>query len=55
MALAWVLRDGSVTSVIVGASKVEQIDRNVNAVENLGFSGEDLRQINEILAGEART
>ena len=55
MALAWVLRDGSITSVIVGASKVEQIDRNVNAVQNLGFSGEELRQINEILAGEART
>ena len=55
MALAWVLRDGSITSVIVGASKVEQIDQNVNAVQNLGFSGEELRQINEILAGEART
>ena len=55
MALAWVLRDGSITSVIVGASKVEQIDHNVNAVRNLGFSGEELRQINEILAGEART
>ena len=55
MALAWVLRDDSITSVIVGASKVEQIDQNVNAVQNLGFSGEELRQINEILAGEART
>jgi L-glyceraldehyde 3-phosphate reductase len=55
MALAWVLRDASITSVIVGASKVEQIDHNVNAVRNLGFSGEELRQINEILAGEART
>ena len=55
MALAWVLRDGAITSVIVGASKVEQIDQNVNAVQNLGFSGEELRQINEILAGEART
>jgi len=55
MALAWVLRDGSVTSVIVGASKAEQIDGNVHAVQNLGFSGEELRQINEILAGEART
>ena len=55
MALAWVLRDDSITSVIVGASKVEQIDQNVNAVQNLGFSGEELRQINEILTGEART
>ena len=55
MALAWVLRDGSITSVIVGASKVEQIDHNVNAVQNLGFSGEELRHIDEILAGEART
>src|SRR5215469_13661417 len=42
MALAWVLRDDSITSVIVGASKVEQIDQNVNAVQNLGFSGEEL-------------
>ena len=55
MALAWVLRDASITSVIVGASKVDQIDHNVNAVRNLGFSGEELSQINEILAGEART
>jgi L-glyceraldehyde 3-phosphate reductase len=55
MALAWVLRDGSITSVIVGASKVEQIDQNVNVTQNLGFSAEELRQINEILAGEART
>ena len=55
MALAWVLRDVPITSVIVGASKVEQIDQNVNAVQNLGFAGEELRLINEILAGEART
>lgn len=54
MALAWVLRESAVTSVIIGASKVEQVDQNVSAVQKLGFSAEELGQIDEILAGEAR-
>ena len=53
MALAWVLRDGRMTSVIIGASKVEQIDQNVAALENMQFSEDELRRIDGILAREA--
>lgn len=49
MALAWVLRGGRVTSVLVGASKVNQIEENVRAVENLEFSDEELAKIDAIL------
>jgi L-glyceraldehyde 3-phosphate reductase len=52
MALAWVLRDRRMTSVIIGASKVQQIDQNVAALENLKFSEEELRRINGVLARE---
>ena len=48
MALAWVLRDQHMTSVLIGASKVQQIDDNVGALANLAFSEEELRQIDEI-------
>ena len=54
MALAWVLRDSRITSVIVGASKVEQVDQNISALQNLAFSEEELRQIDGVLAGEDR-
>ena len=49
MALAWVLRDNLVTSVLIGASKVEQIEDNVQALSNLEFAPEELRSIDEIL------
>ncbi|HHW46410.1 MAG TPA: L-glyceraldehyde 3-phosphate reductase [Clostridiales bacterium] len=49
MALAWVLRDTRVTSAIIGASRVEQIEENVKAVENLEFTEEQLKTIEEIL------
>lgn len=49
MALAWVLRGGRVTSVLVGASKVSQIEENVKAIENLEFSDEELAKIEAIL------
>jgi L-glyceraldehyde 3-phosphate reductase len=52
MALAWVLRDRRMTSVIIGASKVQQIDQNVAALENLKFSEEELRRIHGILTRE---
>jgi L-glyceraldehyde 3-phosphate reductase len=44
-AIAWVLRDGRVTSALVGASSVEQLEQNVAALDNLGFSGEELEEI----------
>ncbi len=48
MALAWVLRDGVVTSVLAGASKPSQILDNIKAVQNVNFSEEELRLIEEI-------
>ncbi len=50
MALAWVLRDGIVTSVLVGASKPEQVLDNVKAAENTKFTDEELVLIDEISA-----
>ena len=50
MALSWVLRDGKVTSVLIGASRPAQILENIKALENTHFSEEELKRINEILA-----
>ena len=49
MALAWVLRDERVTSALIGASKVSQIEENVAALSNLSFSAEELAQIDAVL------
>lgn len=49
MSLAWVLRDGRVTSALIGASKVSQIEENVEVLNNLEFSDEELDKIEEIL------
>ena len=51
MALAWNLRHQAVTSVLIGASKVEQIVENVGALQNLAFSEQELQLIDEITAG----
>jgi L-glyceraldehyde 3-phosphate reductase len=48
MSLAWALRGGRVTSVIIGASKVSQIEENVGAINNLDFNDDELHQIDEI-------
>lgn len=50
MALAWTLRGGHVTSALIGASKVGQIVENVKALDNLGWSEEELSKIDTILA-----
>lgn len=49
LALAWVLRGGHVTSALIGASKVSQLEDNVAALNNLEFSGEELLRIENIL------
>lgn|SRR5699024_10442235 len=49
MALSWVLRDGIVTSVLVGASRPQQVLDNVKAIENLEFTEEELKKIEEVL------
>lgn len=47
MALAWNLRQPQVTSVLVGASSIQQIEQNVAALENLHFSAEELAEIDK--------
>ncbi|NQX66477.1 L-glyceraldehyde 3-phosphate reductase [Paenibacillus alba] len=49
MAIAWVLREGRVTTALIGASRVSQIEDNVAALNNLAFSQEELLRIEEIL------
>lgn len=51
MALAWVLRRKEVTSVLIGASSVAQLEDNVKALDNLAFSPEELAEIEGILKG----
>lgn len=48
MALAWVLKDGVVTSVLIGASKPSQILDNIKAIQNTSFSAEELEEIDEL-------
>ena len=50
MAIAWTLRHPIMTSALIGASRVSQIEDNVAALDNLEFSDEELRQIDHILA-----
>ncbi len=49
MALAWILKDERMTSVIIGASSVEQLNNNIKCIDNLDFSAEELSQIEDIL------
>lgn len=49
MALAWVLRHETMTSVLIGASKTSQIEDAVGALQRLDFSAEELQEINRIL------
>lgn len=50
MALSWVLRDGEVTSVLMGASRPDQILDNIRIVQKTGFAPEEEERIEEILA-----
>ena len=49
LALSWVVRKEQVTSVLIGASKVSQIEENVKIIENLSFSEQELKKIEDIL------
>lgn len=49
MAIAWILRDGVVTSVLIGASRVSQLESNVKALDNIEFSQEELDKIDAVL------
>ena len=48
MALSWVLKDGQVTSVLIGASRPEQILENLKILGNTAFTEEELQKIDEI-------
>ena len=49
MAVAWLLKDERVTSVLVGVSKVSQLEDNIDAIQNIKFSDKELQQIDDIL------
>jgi len=50
MALAWVLRRPEVTSALIGASRVSQLDENLATLDRLEFSDDELRAIDEVLS-----
>lgn len=52
MAIAWVLRDEAMTSALIGASSVKQLEDNVAALRYLEFQGEELEEIEHILEGQ---
>ncbi|MFI5836071.1 L-glyceraldehyde 3-phosphate reductase [Micromonospora sp. NPDC051300] len=51
LALVWALRDPRMTSLIIGASSVDQLAGNIAALDGLDLAGEDLAEIDQILAG----
>jgi len=53
MAIAWLLKDPRVSSVLIGASSVKQLQNNLGALQNSEFSKEDLGKIEEILREES--
>jgi len=50
MALSWILKDKRVTSVLIGASKPEQVTDSIGCLANTSFSDEELKLIDQILA-----
>ena len=50
MAISWILKDNRITSVLIGASKTEQILDSVKAIETTSFFDDELTKINEILS-----
>jgi L-glyceraldehyde 3-phosphate reductase len=53
LALAWALRDERVTSLVIGASSVEQLEQNVKALDNLDLSAEELSEIDRHIDADA--
>jgi L-glyceraldehyde 3-phosphate reductase len=50
LALAWLLKKQEVTTVLVGASSVEQLNKNIRSIDNTAFSDDELNAIEKILA-----
>jgi L-glyceraldehyde 3-phosphate reductase len=55
LALAWVVRDPRMTSTLIGARSVEQLNDNLGALQNLDFSDDELRQIDAFAAEPGKT
>lgn len=53
MALAWLMKDKRITSVLIGASSVQQLDDNLACLDRLDFSADELNEIETILKGRA--
>jgi len=53
LALAWALRDDRMTSLIIGASSVEQLEDNIGALDNLALTGAELDAIDGALTNPA--
>jgi L-glyceraldehyde 3-phosphate reductase len=53
LALAWALRDERVTSLVIGASSVEQLEQNVGALDNLELSAEELTEVDRHTTADA--
>jgi L-glyceraldehyde 3-phosphate reductase len=49
MALSWLLKDKRITTVLIGASSVQQLDNNIDALNNPGYTQEELNAIETIL------
>ena len=49
MAIAWLMKDKRITSVLIGASSVQQLDNNLDTLQNVEFAGEELDRIEQIL------
>ena len=49
MALAWLLKDNRITSVLIGASSVGQLQNNIDSLQNLNFSETELKAIESVL------
>ena len=49
MALAWLLKDKRITTVLIGASSVQQLDNNIDCLENVSMNKEELSRIENIL------
>ena len=49
MAVSWILRDGKVTTVLMGASRPEQITENIQAVFKTDFTDDELKAIDELI------
>lgn len=51
LALSWVLREGKVTTVLIGASRLEQIEENVQAIHKTEFTSDEIEAIEKVLKG----